>query len=240
MQPSLLTGVGPWTRLCARDRSSPTPGRSRGESVDGDQEKTNRLDEFADMVLGQSFRPPKSNEFLALVEAKLDHGTRKYGPGSWRHHDMIRELLSELIDSYNYPYLIWRVLLEQGVDKSHPQLFLRIARQLEKTAADAFTAWAALSRMGETLDAAGIPRSVTGENRVSRDARMTLGEAIEDDPGATAAWGSADEPAPDAGDDRGPGSGGGSGEVPAAPAGAAESDGPGHEGTRPRRRSSSS
>lgn len=194
-------------------------------------DQNNHLDQFVGMVLGTETRPPGSAEFVATIEAKLDFGIQKYGPGSWRRHDMISELLTELVDTFNYPYLVWRVMMELGVDRNHPQLFMRIEQACRRIALESFTQWATLTRLLATLDGLGVPRSVSGENQVGvqqtenhtddgTDADRL--EATSGDPAAT-------------GDAGGSGNSGSDGEVRHEPGDAAASEGPRHAAPRVRR-----
>jgi hypothetical protein len=217
-------------------------GPYREGNVD-DFEKTAYLDEWFGKVLGTESRPPGATEFVGIIEAKLDFGTRKYGPGSWKRHDMWGELLTELVDTFNYPYLAWRVMRELGVDKSQPQLFLRIEGALRKMALESFNNWATLTRLVATLDALNIPRSVSGEDRVGVQTTM---EAVTDDrtdnAEAAAGAGGSSDGGPAAVDD-GPGEPGtdrGDVEVRAGSDGPAAGTGPGHEAPRVRHRSGAS
>lgn len=131
-----------------------------------DEAKTLYLDEFCSMVLGQSFRPPMSTEFTDLIEDKLAHGTRKYGENSWEKHDMIREMQAELVDTFNYAYLEFRVLRALSLETINSMIFQRAAALLRKIALDAFNGWVSITKLAAQLDALGLQRSVSGDDRV--------------------------------------------------------------------------
>jgi hypothetical protein len=204
------------------------------------------LDEFVGMVLGTESRPPGSTEFVGIIEAKLDFGIQKYGPGSWKRHDMWGEMLTELVDLFNYPYLAWRVLKEQGVDKSQPQLFHRIEQQLRRISLEAFNNWASMTRLVHTLDALKIPRSLTTEDLVGLQTTLEIATDDRTDADRTTSEGAGDVTGDPEGTDGEAGGSGGPGgdrgpvEVRAGSAGAAASGGRRHEAARLRDRSGAS
>lgn len=187
-----------------------------------DESKTVYLDEFADFVLGKDLRPPSSSDFLGLIEAKLELGTRKYGAESWRHHDMIREMLAELVDVFNYAYLEWRVLREIRLDTTQPQVFMRAEGLLRRIALEAFNSWASMMRLVSTFDALEIPHSVSGEDRVGPGVVEEMRRAAE----ATG---------PVAGEGDAAGAGDRDSEVSGEPADTATGDGSGDAPARRRR-----
>jgi hypothetical protein len=194
------------------------------------------LDEWVGMVLGTESRPPGSTEFVGIIEAKLDFGIQKYGIGSWKRHDMWGELMTELVDLFNYPYLAWRVLREQGVDKSQPQLFLRIEASLRRVSLEAYNNWATLTRLVNTLDALKIPHSLTTEDLVGVQMEITDGT---DTTGLAPTEGATDATADDGGPG-GSGSGDGDGEVRAGSADATPGAEPGNKAPGVRHRSGAS
>lgn len=137
-------------------------------------ETTNaRLQEFQDLVQGESAGTWILPTRLARASrAKLEVGDAKYGPDTWREFDLLAHALGEVVDLYNYAYLEWLALSELG---SRAKLLGQDARAqacdgasglMVLAAAGAATWHSQLTLIQRQLDDAGVPRSVSGKDRV--------------------------------------------------------------------------
>ena len=97
------------------------------------------------------------------LRARLDAGEEKYGPDSWLNHDMGEEAQGELDDLVNYLYLRW---LGLGMEPGDPAPLVRARTGLELIARDARWLAERLRAVTESLDRAGVGRSVSGADLV--------------------------------------------------------------------------
>jgi len=67
-------------------------------------------------------------EFLTGLQGRILYGGLKYGPGSWKHVDLLAELRQELYDVAGYSFL--EILKEgDGIDPDYKDWLLSMALQ---------------------------------------------------------------------------------------------------------------
>jgi hypothetical protein len=140
--------------------------------------KTARVQEFQDLVAERAKDAGTFALPVALARAaaeKLDLGDEKYGPDSWRDHDMLAEAMGEVVDLYNYAYLEWLVLgelrvrirLTSTIPDDPLLLFVDRGREAMLQMGVGALAWhAQVSLTARELGDAGIPRSLSGADLV--------------------------------------------------------------------------